>query len=263
MHASLTALQSRNYLGQFIGLTRLSLGQLVGRSSHPNRAAAARQLLRQLTWLTLSGAVIVIVLMAGFDATEITLMPPRGTPSLWPLRILTDFGRDVYVIAALAGLLLVAAIAWLAAPEGRRLRFLRFGARLEYLLLAVCVPLLFTEIIKWIAGRGRPFVGGKADPFNFHPFNGTEAYFSLPSAHAVTAFALAFGIASIWPQARLPMAAYALVIGATRLLLLAHHPSDVVAGAVIGLGGAMVVRAWFAVRRLGFAIGRDGRIIAR
>ena len=44
-------------------------------------------------------------------------------------------------------------------------------------------------------------------------------------------------------------------------MLLAHHPSDVVAGALIGVVGAMAVRYWFAARRLGFAIRRDGKIV--
>ena len=52
------------------------------------------------------------------------------------------------------------------------------------------------------------------------------------------------------------MLVYALVICATRLVLLAHHPSDVVAGALVGVIGAMLVRYWFAARRLGFAIER-------
>jgi len=75
-------------------------------------------------------------------------------------------------------------------------------------------------------------------------------------------FALAFAVAAIWPRARIAMIAYALVIAATRLVLLAHHPSDVVAGALVGITGAMVVRYWFAARRLGFAIHRDGTIVA-
>jgi membrane-associated phospholipid phosphatase len=56
------------------------------------------------------------------------------------------------------------------------------------------------------------------------------------------------------------MIVYAVVIAATRLVLLAHHPSDVVGGALIGLIGAMWVRYWFAARRLGFAIRHDGAI---
>ncbi len=58
------------------------------------------------------------------------------------------------------------------------------------------------------------------------------------------------------------MAVYALIIAATRLVLLAHHPSDVVAGALVGIVGAMFVRYWFAARRLGFAIQRDGSIVS-
>ena len=57
------------------------------------------------------------------------------------------------------------------------------------------------------------------------------------------------------------MIVYALLIALSRLVLLAHHPSDVVAGALIGVIGAMAVRYWFAARRLGFAIRRDGEIV--
>ena len=56
------------------------------------------------------------------------------------------------------------------------------------------------------------------------------------------------------------MAVYAFLIAASRLVLLAHHPSDVVAGALIGVIGALIVRYWFAARRLGFAIRPDGAI---
>ena len=59
------------------------------------------------------------------------------------------------------------------------------------------------------------------------------------------------------------MAVYAVVIiAASRLVLLAHHPSDVVAGAMVGMVGAMFVRYWFAARRLAFAIRADGSIVS-
>jgi len=44
-------------------------------------------------------------------------------------------------------------------------------------------------------------------------------------------------------------------------VLLAHHPSDVVVGAVVGILASVAVRYWFAARRLGFAIRNDGQIV--
>ena len=43
---------------------------------------------------------------------------------------------------------------------------------------------------------------------------------------------------------------YALVIMFSRVAVLAHHPSDVIAGALVGVAGACLVRRWFAARRL-------------
>ena len=162
----------------------------------------------------------------------------------------------------LAVMLLAVALVAPALRGTSQARLLSFGLRLQFLFFAVLAPLLAGEILKWIVGRGRPFVGGQANPFNFVHFAGTEAYASFPSAHAITAFALAFAVGAVWPRARGVMIAYALLIAFTRLVLLAHHPSDVVAGALIGVVGAMCVRYWFAARGLGFAIGRDGAISA-
>jgi undecaprenyl-diphosphatase len=252
---------SPNYLASLLALVRLSFVQLMRAPSHSRRAEAARRLARHSLLITAMAGAAVVVLMYGLDAREIGLMPPRGTAGLWPVRILTEFGKDAYVLVTLAGMLLIVAFGSAAVRGTSRTQLLSFGLRLQFLFFAVLVPLLVGEMIKWIAGRGRPFVGGKADPFNFAPFAGTEAYASFPSAHAITGFALAFAVAALWPRARAAMIVYALLIGISRLVLLAHHPSDVVAGALIGVVGAMAVRYWFAARRLAFAIGREGEIV--
>ena len=49
--------------------------------------------------------------------------------------------------------------------------------------------------------------------------------------------------------------------GSSRLVLLAHHPSDVAGGALVGIVGAMAVRYWFAARHLGFDIREGGEIV--
>jgi membrane-associated phospholipid phosphatase len=212
-------------------------------------------------WLSAALGSAIIVLMYAVDAWEIGQMPKRGDPSLWWVRILTDFGKDEYVLAVLAGLLILVALISPALRGIQRSLLLGLGTRLQFLFLAVAVSALVTEILKWSIGRGRPFVGGEANAFHFSHFAGNSAYYSFPSGHATTAFALAFAVSALWPRARLAMAIYALIIAATRLVLLAHHPSDVVAGALVGITGAMFVRYWFAARRLGFSIQRDGTIV--
>ncbi len=258
---SVGAVESQNYFVQLFALLRHSAIQLVRPPSHSQRAEAARRLARHALLLTAILSACVIALMIFLDAREIALMPGRGAPSLWPVRILTDFGKDAYVLWMLATALIVIAFASPLMQGTARARLLRFGTQMQYLFFAVLVPILFAEIVKWAAGRGRPFVGGKANPFNFAPFTGTEAYFSFPSAHAVTGFALAFAVGAVWPRARPWMLVYALSIAASRLVLLAHHPSDVVAGALIGVLGGMAARYWFAARQLGFAIHGDGKIV--
>ena len=254
--------ESSHYVARLWALLRLSLAQLVRPPQDPRAGEAARRLLRQAVLLLAIGAVAVVVLMIGFDAVEIGLMPPRRAPGVWPARFITDFGKAAVVLWSLAALLLAVT---LIAPRLRgasRARLLLLATELQYLFLAVLLPVLTGEVIKWIVGRGRPFVGGEANAFNFVHFAGTEAYASFPSAHAVTSAALAFGVASLWPRARFAMIVYAVVIAGSRLVLLAHHPSDVVGGAMLGLIGAMVVRHWFAARHLAFAVGSDGAPVA-
>jgi undecaprenyl-diphosphatase len=250
-----------NYAVQVASFAWLSLAQLVHSPSHSRRAEAARRWARHSLWLTASIGVAIIVLMYALDATEIGWMPPRGTAWLWPVRTLTDFGKSTYVLWSLAAILFAIAIAFPLLRGTLRAVAVGFGTRVLFIFFAVLLPALTGEIIKDIVGRGRPFVGGHANAFNFSHFAGTEAYASFPSGHAITAFALAFAVSAVWPRARVPMLVYAVAIAFSRLVLLAHHPSDVVAGALLGVIGVMFVRYWFAARHLAFTIRSDGAIV--
>ncbi|WP_315778735.1 MULTISPECIES: phosphatase PAP2 family protein [unclassified Bradyrhizobium] len=254
---------SSGYFAQLALVGKFLLGRLVRRPQTAPDAASRQRLWRELLLLGAIGLGTILVLMVAFDAYEIGLMPPRGTPSLWPVRIITEFGQDDYVLSVLAAGVVVTILIAPLWPEATRSRLLNFATHVQYVFFALLTSLLAAQALKYIIGRGRPFVGGKANAFNFDPFNGTPAYFSMPSAHAVTAFALAFAVAAIWPRLRIAMFIYAVIIALSRLVLLAHHPSDVVAGAVVGLACAMLVRYWFAARRLGFRLAKDGQIVPR
>src|SRR5713226_410701 len=219
-----------NYFSQVLFLARMSATQLVRPPSHSRRAEAARRSARRGLLLAAILGAVIIALMVALDVAEIGLMPPRGTANLWPVRILTDFGKSAYILWLLAGMLFAIAIMSPRLRGTSRYLLLSLGTRLQFVFFAVLTPVLVGEVIKWIVGRGRPFVGGQANAFNFAHFAGTEAYASFPSGHAITSFALASAVSAIWPQTRTAMIVYAILIAISRLVLLAHHPSDVVAG---------------------------------
>jgi undecaprenyl-diphosphatase len=178
-----------------------------------------------------------------------------------PFDELTDFGKSGWFLIPLAlGLALIAGLASPALPRFTHLVIATFAVRLAFLFTAIAAPSLFVTVIKRLIGRARPFVGGQADPLQFLPLVWRSEYASLPSGHATTAFAALVAVGLIWPRLRAIMWAYALIVALSRVVVLAHHPSDVVAGAILGAVGAWLVRDWFAARRLGFVIDADGRV---
>ena len=175
----------------------------------------------------------------------------------------TDFGKAGYVLWGVGLVLLVVVIAQPLLRERARLRVAGLEIWIRCVrILSLAIANLIGEGLKGAIGRGRPFVGGRADAFNFSPLSWHEPFESLPSAHAITAFALASAVAMAWPRTRVVMAVYAILIVSSRVALLARHPSDVVAGALVGVIGTLLARQWLARRRLGFTIDENGRIAA-
>lgn len=149
--------------------------------------------------------------------------------------------------------LYLAAIASPALPRLTRGVLIALAARFAFVFWAITFPGLFATIVKRIIGRARPYVDVHGDPFTYIPFAWRSEYASLPSGHATTVAAAAVAIGAIWPRARPLMWLYALIIMFSRVVVLAHHPSDVVAGALVGAFGAELVRRSFAARRLVFS----------
>ena len=108
-------------------------------------------------------------------------------------------------------------------------------------------------------GRVRPSALG---PFAYEPLSWRPEYASLPSGHTTTAFAALVAIGALFPRARAILWVYAACIAVSRVVVSAHFRSDVIAGAAFGAFGAILVRDWFAARRLGFHIGPDGVVRA-
>lgn len=174
---------------------------------------------------------------------------------------ITNFGLSGWFLYPFGSIVLcLAALMSPALPRSAQHTLEALAARFGFLFLAIGAPGLFTTIIKRIIGRARPYMDVHGDPFTYRPFIWRPEYASLPSGHATTAASAAIAIGAIWPRARWAMWLYALAIMFSRVVVLAHHPSNVVAGALVGVVGALLVRRWFATRGLCFTISKAGRV---
>ncbi|GIK76489.1 MAG: putative phosphoesterase [Actinomycetes bacterium] len=123
-----------------------------------------------------------------------------------------------------AGLGLAAA----AADRRRRGRFLAAAA-------AAPAALGLNYVVKAASGRERPVVAGHA------PLASATSRLSFPSAHAATSVAAAVSLGRVAPGARPALYGLAVLVCAGRPYLGMHYPSDVLAGAALGLA---IGRAW-------------------
>jgi membrane-associated phospholipid phosphatase len=210
-----------------------------------------------------AGVALVIVIVAAtmmvVDAPGVGVAQRVPEWLITTFDEITDFGKSVWILVPIA--LVLAAIAALASPAlplmSRRV-LAAVAVRLGFLFLAVGLPGLCFTAVKRLIGRARPLVEGGADPFIYRPLGWNVEYASLPSGHATDAFAIAMALGALWPRARPVLWTYAVVIAVSRVVLTAHFPSDVMAGAVVGVVGALLVRDWFAARGLAFFLGSDG-----
>jgi membrane-associated phospholipid phosphatase len=201
---------------------------------------------------------LVLAAMLSLDATVMRGVAQLPRSVIDAFDDITDLGLAGWFLVPLGVLLLLTPV--LSAP---RLTHMARGVltmlaiRLGFLVAAIGLTGLAGTILKRMIGRFRPSEFG---PLAFDPFSWHSAYASLPSGHTTTAFAalVAFGV--LFPRLRAVFWVYALTIAVSRVIVSAHFPSDVLAGAAFGAFGAIFIRDWFALRRLGFYIGSDGRV---
>lgn len=240
-----------------IGSEFLALLALPARASRCATGApmvpGARAALALLAAAAIIGAAMLV--LDGWALAQQKRMP------IWVIDLfneITDYGRSGWFLWP-SGILIIA-LALLAATTQRfaRLTIISLIVRLEFIFVAIALPGLVGTIVKHIIGRVRPSAVG---PFAYGPFSWRPEYASMPSGHATTAFAVAVALGALWPRARPLLWVYALVIAASRVIIAAHYPSDVVAGACLGGFGALLIRNYFAVRHLGFAATRNGTVL--
>lgn len=120
--------------------------------------------------------------------------------------------------------LLLGLILWMFEPQSGTL-FLYTA------LLAYALELPIYVILKQLFHRQRP-----CDLFsNFNAHIAPSDKFSLPSGHTAAAFLMASLLTHFYPSFAVLAYLWAATIGLSRVLLGVHYPSDILAGAALGL----------------------------
>ena len=101
---------------------------------------------------------------------------------------------------------------------------------------AIVLSGLTVDLIKPLVARWRP-VALFADParYGFAFFKIGHNHNSFPSGHATTAWAVACALTLLYPRLRVLWFTAAAAVAASRVIVGAHYPGDVLAGAWFGV----------------------------
>jgi membrane-associated phospholipid phosphatase len=108
------------------------------------------------------------------------------------------------------------------------------ASQAAFLFLSVAFSGIGVNILKVIFGKARPKLLYDENFFGFTWFADTYNYFSFPSGHTTTAFAVATALSLMLPRYGIFFYMYAVLMALSRVLSWWHYPSDVIAGLLLG-----------------------------
>jgi membrane-associated phospholipid phosphatase len=226
-----------------------------------NRYQARRTIHRRVPWkgFTLSAVNVVAIAFFVFDRPLAQAAKSLAPPLVSIAGDVTDIGRLAWILAGLATVLMTGYLVrrrlW---KVRRRFRMVYFAQMAAYVGMSVLLAALVANILKFAIGRARPLLYEQEGIFSFAPFNMDFLHQSFPSGHSANIGALFMALALLFPRFRLAFIGIGLWLGATRIIVGVHYPSDVAAGLALGAWFAFVTSILFARFGLVFSIGRDG-----
>lgn len=142
------------------------------------------------------------------------LLACRFFDGLMPLISLPGNGGIGFILLALVLLVI---------PKTRKYGLsMALALVLDLLLVNLCLKPLVCRVRPYDLGIRYPLLVGRPGDFSF------------PSGHTAAAFAAALSLRPAGKRVWVPMTVYAALMGFSRIYLMVHYPTDVLAGAVCG-----------------------------
>jgi membrane-associated phospholipid phosphatase len=112
------------------------------------------------------------------------------------------------------------------------------------LLASVGLATAIKSAVKQVVARTRPYVLANEGRYEAKLLGPVEKdWNSFPSGHTADAVAAARAVARVFPQARAPLYGAAAMVAAIQIPRCAHYPSDIAAGALVGLAAEALADA--------------------
>lgn len=108
-------------------------------------------------------------------------------------------------------------------------------------LLALCLSQIIVHSLKRLLSRERPYKIIE----QLNTFGIDLSDYSFPSGHTTASFSLATTLALNMPKFTIFLLFLASIIAISRVYLGVHYPTDVAAGIILGIGGAITAHMYF------------------
>lgn len=122
-----------------------------------------------------------------------------------------------------------------ARTKKRKAGLIRRSNQAVFIFVSIASLSLIIPPLKFVIGRARPALYLSDGVHGYFPFTWDAYYWSMPSGHAATAFALASALHILWPRYRYIYFGGASLVAASRVVTNAHFLGDVIVAAGLAI----------------------------